>query len=202
MSQGSLLAPSLPAPPHAGHYRIQYWDHPWPERGAGQIQRGADRHYPLMSVEQCIDISRTFGTWAAADAHVYAWATNNYLPAAFECLQAAGFRYVTMVTWVKDKAGLGQYFRGRTEHCLFGVRGRLPYRVHDDGTRAQGETVVFELPLDLPEAFEAPRTRHSKKPETMRRLIEGVSGGGPRLECFAIDAAPGWDAWGNGVFRS
>ena len=210
MTQRSLLAPALPAPPLAGQYRALYPDPPWPEHGGGQIQRGADRHYPLMPVPAIVSLFATFGEWAAADAHLYVWVTNNYLPAGFDCIKAAGFRYVTAVTWVKDKAGLGQYSRGRTEHCLFAVRGRLPYRIkNDDGKRAQGSTVIYEpaaadvdlpRPDDLPDAVEAPRTRHSRKPGQMRRYVELVSPG-PYLECFAIDPAPGWDGWGNGVFQ-
>ncbi len=160
-----------------------------------------------MTVPEIVALFATFGTWAAADAHLYTWATNNYLPAAFECIRAAGFRFVTAVTWVKDKAGLGQYYRGKTEHCLFAVRGRLPYRIKADGKRAQGETVIYEPepaaaelpePADLPSAFEAPRQQHSVKPAQMRRFVECVSPG-PYLEMFARRPAEGWDVWGNEI---
>ena len=65
---------------------------------------------------------------AEDNAHLYLWATNNFLPDALEVMKAWGFRYVTMITWMKDRIGLGQYFRGLTEHCLFGIRGKLPYK--------------------------------------------------------------------------
>lgn len=205
MSQPSIFTNDVPAPPQAGRYTVLYPDPPWPEHGGGQIQRGADRHYPLMSVDAICALP--FGEWAAANAHLYCWVTNNYLKAGLRAIEAWGFRYVTAVTWVKNKPGLGQYYRGQTEHCLFAVRGRLPYRVREDGKRAQGRTVLYapepdalELaePADLPAAFEAPVTRHSAKPQEMRRFIELVSGGhGPMLECFARIAAPGFDAWGN-----
>ena len=209
MSQRSLLAPVVAPPPRAGQYRVLYLDPPWPEHGGGQIQRGADRHYPLMPVPDIVALFATFGEWAAADAHLYVWATNNYVPAAFDCIRAAGFRYVTTVTWVKDRPGLGQYYRGKTEHCLFAVRGRLPYRVRPDGRRAQGETVVYApdvpaaalaAPAELPDAFEAPRTRHSAKPPQMRDYIRLVSGGhGPMLEGFARERVEDFDVWGNEV---
>lgn len=201
-------------PPLAGRYAVLYVDDPWPERGGGQIKRGADKHYDLLSVD---DIARLpIGLWAAPNAHIYMWATNNYLEDAFRVMRARGFRYVTTVTWVKDRIGLGQYYRGKTEHCLFGVRGRLPYLVAPSGKRAQGTTVLYapdpdaetiEPPADLPTAFEAKvptstkkfkRRIHSRKPEKMREYVELVSGAhGPKLECFARVAAPGWDAWGN-----
>ena len=98
-----------------------------------------------------------------------------------------GFDYKTTITWVKDRFGLGQYYRGQTEHCLFGVRGRLPYRTTDDGKRSQGITAIH-----------APRMIHSAKPDEMRRMIERVSYA-PRLELFARREAEGWDLWGNEV---
>jgi len=164
-------------------------DPPWPERGGGKIKRGADRHYPLMSVE-AIKALLVHGLpvveHALPDSHLYLWATNNYLPDAIEVMRAWGFRYVTCITWAKDRPGLGQYFRGMTEHLLFGVRGQPPYRIID-GKRAQGTTLIS-----------APRTEHSVKPAEFHRLIERVSAG-PYLELFARRPMEGWDVWGNEV---
>ena len=85
---------------------------------------------------------------------------------------------------MKDKFGLGQYFRGMTEHCLFGVKGRLPYKHDEDGKRLQGVTAIIER-----------RREHSRKPDRMRRMIEKVSHP-PRVELFAREVVEGWDAWG------
>lgn len=192
----NLFSPQVTAPPRVGLYHTIMADPPWLERGSGQIQRGANRHYPLMKT---MDIALLpVSEWAAPSAHLYLWVTNNFFEDGFVVGRAWGFRYVTKVTWVKDKMGIGQYFRGMTEDCLFFVRGpALPYRTREDGKRAQGRTVVYELP-DLPEAFEAPREEHSRKPEQMRRYAEQVSHG-PYLEMFARRPAPGWDVWGNEV---
>jgi len=35
-------------------YRTIYADPPWPEYGSGKIKRGADRHYPLMSIKAIV----------------------------------------------------------------------------------------------------------------------------------------------------
>lgn len=96
-------------------------------------------------------------------------------------MESLGFRYVTMITWHKDKIGLGQYFRGNSEHILFGVRGRLPAQVKTQAT-----------------CFNAVRTRHSQKPDKALEIIEAVSPG-PYLEMFARTKRPGWDSWGNEV---
>jgi N6-adenosine-specific RNA methylase IME4 len=169
-------------------YKTIYADPPWPEYGGGKIKRGADRHYPLMPVRDIIGLAEKLQPYIDQDGcHLYLWATNNYLPEALETMKAWGFDYKTTITWIKDRMGLGQYFRGITEHCLFGVRGSLPYRTREDGKRAQGIT-----------GFEAPRLQHSVKPEKMRRMIETVSYGG-YLELFARRRTPGWDVWGNQV---
>ena len=168
----------------AKKYKTIYADPPWPEHGGGKNKRGADRHYQLMSVKDIIALPVA----SLADpegAHLYLWATNNYLPAALDCIKAWGFQYVTTITWMKDRIGLGQYFRGITEHCLFAVTpNRLPYKTMD-GKRQQGIT-----------GFYAPKQEHSRKPDAMREMIERVSYG-PRIELFAREAFPGWDAWGN-----
>lgn len=179
-----LFAADVPAPTQAGAYQCVYADPPWGEAGGGQIKRGADRHYPLMKTREICALP--VRTWAAPDAHLYLWVTNNFLPDGLEVIEAWGFRYVTTVTWMKDRMGIGQYFRGMTEHCLFGVRGRIPYQLSEDGGRLQGVTGFFE----------APRGEHSAKPAKMREMIERVSPG-PRLELFARSPASGWDVWGN-----
>jgi len=152
--------------------------------GGGRLKRGADRHYPLMKTKDIMALPVRM--IADDNCHLYLWATNNHLQDAFSVMGAWGFEYKTMITWLKDKKGLGQYFRGKTEHCLFGVRGNLPYKTMD-GKRCQGVTGFF-----------APRREHSRKPEEMRAMIELVSYE-PRIELFARERFDGWDCWGNEV---
>lgn len=159
-------------------------DPPWLERGGGKIKRGADRHYPLMHTKDICALP--VKALALPDSHLYLWVTNNFLPDGLKAMGEWGFRYVTCITWAKDRMGLGQYFRGMTEQCLFGVRGQPPYRVIA-GKRQQGITLIS-----------APRGEHSEKPEALREMIERVSYG-PYLELFAREAHPGWDIWGNEV---
>ena len=92
-----------------------------------------------------------------------------------------GFEYKSMLVWVKPRMGMGARWRISHELLLCGARGRLPFADHS--TRSW---------------IEAPRTRHSEKPEVVRQLIERVSPP-PRLEMFARKATPGWVCWGNEV---
>lgn len=166
-------------------YRTLLLDPPWSEVGGGKIKRGADRHYPLIkkkdmlpTILKGINEKGRIGD----SAHCYLWVTNNFLKDGIELLEGLGFRYITNIVWVKDRFGLGQYFRGQHELMLFGVKGDF-YRnkIPDSGC-----TTVIQ----------AKRREHSQKPDEQYFLIESISAG-PYLELFARSRRNGWDAWGN-----
>lgn len=173
-------------------YRTIYSDPPWWEVGGGKIKRGADRHYPLMKTK---DIAALPVADVMEDnSHLYLWVTNNFMEDGYAVCRAWGYRPVTLITWAKTgNPGLGQYFRGMTEHCIFGVRGCLPYKMTAEGKRSQSTTLLT-----------CPRGPHSRKPEEMRERIERVSYG-PMLEMFArpqeglFEQSPLWTFIGNGV---
>lgn len=167
-------------------YKTIYADPPWYERGGGKIKRGADRHYPLMKTNE-IMLLPIQNLVSDDGCHLYLWVTNNFLQDGFNVMKAWGFEYVTIITWIKDRQGLGQYYRGNTEHCLFGTtKKRLPYKING-GKRCQGVTGFYEV-----------RKEHSVKPNKMREMIETVSYPN-RIELFARQKYEGWDYWGNEV---
>lgn len=160
-------------------YRCIAADPPWQEKGGS---RGADKHYQLIHTADIPRVMMQSPLWRpAARAHLWLWVTSNFLEDGLFVLQALGFRFVSTMVWVKPSMGIGQYLRLRHEILLFGVRGRL--HTKDNGV----DSVV-----------EAPRSRHSVKPEEAYSRIERVSPG-PRLEMFARAERPGWDVWGNEV---
>ena len=175
-------------------YKTLYLDPPWNETGGGKIRRGADRHYDLMKTKDIIALP--IPSICEENCHLYLWVTNNFLEDGLEVMKAWGFIYKNKVEWIKGEKrqdlfffqnfGLGQYFRGITETCLFGVKGTLPYKIID-GKRCQGKT-----------AFVAPRREHSRKPDEMRKMIELVSYE-PYCEIFAREEHPNWDCIGNEV---
>jgi N6-adenosine-specific RNA methylase IME4 len=116
---------------------------------------------------------------SADDSHLYLWVTAAFLRDGFNLLDAWGFTYKTILTWCKPSIGMGNYFRVNTEHVLFATRGRQPTLRNDVGTW-----------------FEAPRTKHSAKPESFYDLVESCSPG-PWLEMFARRRRFGWHTWGN-----
>lgn len=154
-------------------------DPPWDWGDEGDVdQFGRGRPvYGTMSIEQITALP--VSDLSSKDAHLYLWITNRSLPKGFALMEEWGFRYVTMITWCKPSIGMGNYFRGSTEHVLFGVKGSLPLLRKDVGTW-----------------FSANRQgRHSTKPEEFYQLVESCSPG-PWLEMFARSQRPGWKQWG------
>ena len=171
-------------------FRTVLADPPWNEAGGGKIKRGADRHYPLLKTHEMPAVmTQDCPHWARVGetAHLYLWVTNNFLPDGRWLMAELGFRYVTNRVWAKDRFGLGQYYRGQHELCLFGVRGK-GYA----GLKARGKfpTLVGGAVIE--------RGEHSAKPEIFYDEVEAVSMG-PYLELFARSERAGWQSWGNEV---
>jgi len=124
-------------------------------------------------LKDIIDMSSFINKISEDDCHLYLWITNNFLEEGLKVMNSWGFRYITKITWFKKgKIGLGQYFRGVTEDCLFGIKGKLPYKVNN-GVRQQGVT-----------GFMSVRDKYGEKPEAMKHMIEKVSYA-PYVELFA-----------------
>ncbi|MHB8407801.1 MAG: MT-A70 family methyltransferase [Acidiferrobacterales bacterium] len=172
-------------------FKTLYADPPWPVKGGKNGKGGWSKtasphtHYKEMTVAQIMALP--VDPVMDPNSHLYLWVTNGFLPAGLDVMAAWGYRYVNNVVWGKTSGyGLGQYWRGEHEICLFGVRGKVPYaRDPQTGRRRQARSLVL-----------APRTTHSAKPEEVRRRIEVVSPG-PYLELFSRTTVPGWTCVGN-----
>lgn len=152
------------------------WD--WGDEG-DQDQLGRARpDYVTMSIAQLLELP--VSDLADEDCHIYLWITNRSLPKGFQLLERWGFRYITALTWVKPHFGMGNYFRGQTEHVLFGVKGSQALKRKNAGT-----------------VFSAPRgpAGHSSKPVAFFDLVESCSPG-PYLEMFSRSHRNDWTAWG------
>ncbi len=171
-------------------YRTVLADPPWCERGGGKIKRGADRHYSVLKTPQIVALmqAQLDARAIAPDAHMYLWVTNNFLADGMLVMRELGFTYKTNIVWAKHRSGLGQYFRGQHELCLFGVRGS-GYSVRKESR---------SLTTLLGKGILKRDKRHSAKPNEMYELIEERSHG-PYLELFARNTRDNWDAWGDDV---
>jgi N6-adenosine-specific RNA methylase IME4 len=168
----------VPRPLPAGTFRVVVADPPW-QYGNRATRGAAEDHYATMAVDELCNLE--VPERLADDAHLYLWTTNGFLREAFDVMDAWGFAYKTCLTWVKPQMGMGNYFRSSTEHVLFGVCGSL---------RTMDRALV--------NWFNAPRTKHSAKPEAFYDLVEKASPG-PYLEMFARRQRLGWSVWGNEV---
>lgn len=160
-----------------GPFRVIAVDPPW--RYDTSVDKSKLRglvDYPDMSVEEisALPIARV----AHRDCILWLWTTNAFMRVAFAVLEAWGFQEKTILTWDKEKLGVGHWLRNVTEHCILAVRGRPVVEL------ANQTTLIRE-----------PRREHSRKPEAFYRLVEGLCPGS-KLEIFARETRAGWTAWG------
>ena len=163
-------------------YNIIYADPPWSYNenwGNGAVKH----HYETMAMQDILTMPVT--DIADDNSHLYLWVTNPFLAEGLTVCKAWGFKYKQLITWIKTYnsgepvMGLGYYFRVCTEHCIFGVKGRLP-----------------RINKSLKNLIIAPKKRHSEKPAELRDIIIAHSGDLPRIELFARHTIEGWDVWG------
>jgi N6-adenosine-specific RNA methylase IME4 len=196
-------------PPGSGRFDVVAVDPPWSygskteARTVRYATQLASTQYEVVGSDRGTEVNRRTGEGieniaalipmddlVSPSSALFLWTTNPKLPFAFSLMEAWGFTYKTTLTWVKiTKAeqvmvgGMGWFFRGATEHVLFGTRGN------------------YGIPAELrrPNVFYAQRGRHSEKPQEFYDLVEAVTPGQARLDCFARRWRSGWWAWGDEV---
>jgi N6-adenosine-specific RNA methylase IME4 len=156
-----------------GPFGVLVADPPWRyEQRAEDTTHRAANPYPSMTYEEICDYQLP---GLADDAILWLWTTNAHLEQAFSVARVWTFTPKTVLTWVKDKLGLGDWLRGQTEHCLLCVRGKPVV------TLTNQTTVLL-----------APATPHSQKPEAFFTLVESLCPDPRRGEVFARSARAGW----------
>jgi N6-adenosine-specific RNA methylase IME4 len=154
--QAELIRAEPPPLPGNGPYRVVVCDPPWPYeiRDDDPSHRGA-RPYATMSITdiRAMNVSDI----AHADSVFWLWSTNHHMREAFEVLNAWGFEAKTILTWAKDKMGLGDWLRGQTEHCIMAVRGKPIVTLTNQTT-----------------LLHAPVRGHSEKPSEFYALVESL----------------------------
>jgi N6-adenosine-specific RNA methylase IME4 len=162
-------------------YGVLYADPPWRFTAYSRVtgmDRAADNHYPTLNLEEI----STLQVPAAPDCALFLWATVPMLPHALHVMDAWDFAYKSSLVWVKDHIGTGYWLRNRHEYLLIGTRGSVP-------APAMGTQPTSVI--------EAPRGRHSAKPDAAAEMIERLYPTVPKLELFARKRREGWDSWGN-----
>lgn len=170
-------------------YGTIYADPPWRYAHMITRNRAIENQYPTMTLGDICDLRvsvtgeapRPVADLAAPDSVLFLWSTSPLLREALQVMDAWGFAYVTQLVWDKCRIGMGYWWRQRHETLLLGKRGHPP----PPPPEARTGSVVQYM-----------RARHSQKPSVFYEMIELMSPG-PRLELFARQEWPGWDAWGN-----
>lgn len=174
---------------HLPQYNIIAADPPWhydDKQNAGN--RGAEHKYHVMTDQDIIALGSQVQMLAAQDCALFVWFTSPKTDLIKELFDAWGFQFKGKAfCWVKTTKhgklfwGMGRCgSRANTEDCWMGFKGnpkRLDAGVH--------------------EVIMSPVQAHSQKPDEARQRMVKLFGDVPRLELFARDVAPGWDAMGN-----
>lgn len=183
-------------------YDVIYADPPWhfkvwSNKGAG---RSPEIHYETQSINFLKDMN--IAALCNPNCVLFMWVTFPCLSQGLELGKAWGFTYKTVAfTWVKTNRnntnafiGMGYYTRANAEIVLLFTKGKPLER------KAK----------DVSQVLISPRSRHSEKPNEIRKRIVRLFGDVPRLELFARQSTSnatenifeGWDVFGNEVENS
>ena len=163
-------------------FDLVYADPPWQYSFSRSKNRRVENQYSTMSLRDIMDIDVV--SICNDDCVLYLWSTAPKLREALATMVAWGFEYKTNAVWVKDKIGMGYWWRGRHELLLVGTRGKV-------------SPPLPEKRLDSVLSY--PRSRHSKKPNEVRDVIGFLFEDKRKVELFARDKYPGWTCWGDEV---
>ena len=167
-------------------YSVIYADPPWFHEAWANGKHRPSLHYPVMPTGEIATLP--VGALSEKSAVLFLWATLPHLQEALEVMMAWGFTYKTgAFVWVKENRvadglfkGMGSYTMSNAELCLVGTKGKGLKRKD----RSVRQVVI------------CPRSHHSEKPAEVRDRIVKLYGDVPRIELFARQRVPGWDAWG------
>jgi len=177
-------------------YKIIYADPPWAYGNFSNMKNNLFHGKPTkfkitpyqgMNIKEIKDLS--VQKIADINSVLLLWITFPCLQWGLDVVKAWGFEYKTVAfTWVKKNkssnswfTGLGNYTRANAEICLLSTKGK--------GCKV--------LRKDISQICDLSITKHSQKPDEIRKRIIKLFGDLPRIELFARTKVHGWDVIGN-----
>ena len=160
-------------------YNIIYADPPWSYRNMGNIQGGANLHYPTMKQVDIENMGNIIKNISKENCMLFLWVTFPKLQEGLDTIKAWGFEYKTVgFNWIKKNKngtnffGIGWYTKSNSEICLIGVKGK-----------------PIKQSNSISQIIESIREEHSKKPDIVRNKIVEFCGDVSRIELFARQEA-------------
>jgi len=169
-------------------YQIIYADPPWNynssiRRNTRSRFNHVSEHYSVMNTEDIKNLP--IDNISDKDCLLFMWVTSPLLEEGLEVMKSWGFKYGTIAfCWNKINPMPGSYTISQVEICLVGRKGKIP---QPRGLR------------NIKQFIEEKRTKHSKKPNDVRKRIELMFPKQDKVELFAREKYYGWDIWGDEV---
>ena len=179
MTQSEEIRREKPPLPGNGPYRVIVADPPWPyEVRQDDPSHRATHPYPTMSIKEICDLKVI--DLAHDDCILWLWTTNHHMRFAYQILDAWGFKEKTILTWAKDRMGMGDWLRGQTEHCIMAMRGSPIVQLTNQTTLLHG-----------------PLRKNSQKPEEFYAFVEKLCPAPRYAELFSRHQRENWDGHGD-----
>ena len=180
--QEADLSLSTPTAPH-GLFNVIVIDPPWSYNNndpgkaydPGHWASRVANPYPEMSLEEIAALEIP----AADECVLWLWTTHRFMRHSFALLDGWGFEDKSILTWVKDRMGVGFWLRSQSEYCIMAVKGKPPINLTNQTTVLHG-----------------PMREHSRKPDEFYAMVESLCVG-RKLDFFSREQRPGWAQFGN-----
>lgn len=167
-------------------YKTILADPPWSYRNkntGGSMNSGSKNKYPTLDIDKICNFeinNLKIKEITEKDSVLYLWVTVPMINEGLRVMNEWGFKYKTMIFWNKiGRLGIGFWFRGQVEICLFGIKGKVK------AYRSKEKNIIQSKPR-----------KHSQKPTEMYWIIDKYSEN-PKLEIFAREKRIGWDSFDN-----
>jgi len=162
----------------SGEYDVIVVDPPWPYGTKYNAQgRRAASPYPEMSLEELSELELP----AADNCVLFLWTTHKFMRYSFGLIDIWGFKEVAIITWVKNRIGLGEWLRSQSEFCIMCIKGKPTVNLSNQTTVING-----------------PMREHSRKPDEFYHMVDSLCIG-RKLDYFSREKREGWDSFGNQI---
>ena len=167
-------------------FQIIYMDPPWYYNKKLQYDKtdlyvsSASFKYPAMKTKEMMKIP--IDKISDDNCLLFMWSTSPHLDQAIMLGESWKFKYKTVsFVWNKMIHNPGQYTLSNCELCLVFKKGKIP--------QPRGARNIQQL-------VNVRRTKHSEKPEVVRKGIECMFPAQKKIEIFAVKKYINWSSWG------